>query len=356
MKIKFKNLTQYEKEGIIDFYQTPNSGAQTEEKFNISEYTLHKVLDEFNVNKHSQELIADLRIKTNLQKYGAKNPMQNKQVQDKVKQTCLERYGVENVFANSNIQEKSKQTCMENYGVERPMQSQEIRDKYHNTCLQKYGAENTGQFVKQKREKTMLTKYGTTVPFHVQEFKYKAIQTCLKNYGVDNPSKSSIIQAKKMQTCYTNYGVQYPQQSLEIHKKSTYSSLKSLNRGRYKFNCQIFDSKPELAFYIYNYEKNLDILREPCRLEYYHDGIKHYCFPDFMINGQLLEIKGKHLYDKMLIPNTQDNAKLSCLLDNNVIILLDTECKIYIKYCEDVHGKDFHKKYKNIHIMEDKLK
>lgn len=71
------------------------------------------------------------------------------------------------------------------------------------------------------------------------------------------------------------------------------------------------------------------------------------------MGNNLVEIKGKHLYDKMLIPNTFDNAKLRCMLDNNVTILLDCDCKAYVKYCEEKYGKNFNKKYKN--IMEEHL-
>lgn len=67
-------------------------------------------------------------------------------------------------------------------------------------------------------------------------------------------------------------------------------------------------------------EHNIDIQRNASSFSYSFEGYDHVCFPDFIIDGQLVEIKGDYLFKKMLIENTIENAKYNCLLNNNVEI------------------------------------
>ena len=66
---------------------------------------------------------------TCMKKYGVNNPMQCKEIQDKVKDTNLERYGAENPFGSKEIQDKIKDTNLERHGVEYPTQNEEIKNK-----------------------------------------------------------------------------------------------------------------------------------------------------------------------------------------------------------------------------------
>lgn len=76
---------------------------------------------------------------TNLDKYGVKNPILCKDIQEKQKRTNIERYGAENVFSSKEIQDKIKTTCLDRYDVPYAIQSEDVRDRIRNTCLQKYG-------------------------------------------------------------------------------------------------------------------------------------------------------------------------------------------------------------------------
>ena len=104
-----------------------------------------------------------------------------------------------------------------------------------------------------------------------------------------------------------------------------------INRGfkLYTVDNYYFDSFPELCFYLYHKQANNKIIRSSQQLEYFYNGEKHYYLPDFELDGQLYEIKGDHLFEKMQQPNTLDNAKYKCMLKNNVAILQSED---YLKY------------------------
>ena len=101
----------------------------------------------------------------------------------------------------------------------------------------------------------------------------------------------------------------------------------------------ILDSKPELAYYLWCKETNKHITREPIKLKYFYQDEVHIYFPDFEVDGQLIEVKGDYLFKKMLIPNTLDNAKYNCMLANNVRIITSDEYHYYLSFCENKFGK-----------------
>jgi hypothetical protein len=100
----------------------------------------------------------------------------------------------------------------------------------------------------------------------------------------------------------------------------------------YTADGHFFDSFPELCFYLYHKQLNHSITRTPKQLMYFYNGEKHYYMPDFEIDGQLYEIKGDHLFEKLLQPNTLDNAKYQCMLQNKVRILQSAEYSEYEKW------------------------
>ena len=93
--------------------------------FNIKVgYGLHcsrKCISKSNLTKLKKE-------QSSLKKWGVKNPMQSKEIQDKIKQTNLKKYGVEYAIQNEDVKRKSKETCLEKYGVEYISQSKEFKE------------------------------------------------------------------------------------------------------------------------------------------------------------------------------------------------------------------------------------
>ena len=96
---------------------------------------------------------------------------------------------------------------------------------------------------------------------------------------------------------------------------------------------------------------NIPISRNPVRLKYYVDGKTHYYFPDFEIDGKLIEIKGDHFFKEdgtMCNPfdRTQDEkyeAKHQCGLQHNVEFWQESDYKYAIDwfYAEGYNKEDF---------------
>ena len=278
--------------------------------------------------------------KTCMDKYGVEVPAQNPAIRKKMSEhhdykksfeTCrhtwLEKYGVENVFQLSEMQQKAKQTKLEHrpndpcnhmkqkttmierYGIESALCNSEFRDKGKITKLKKYNDETFTNIDKGK--KTKLIRYGDENYNNSQKHR----ETCIKKYGVDSYSKTS-----------------------EFSKK---------RRGRYVYDNIYFDSSYELAFYLYQkYNDDIDIKRCDLCYSYYVNGVEHKYFPDFIIDGTLYEIKGKHFLQNETLINpfdsSQDNtyaAKYQCMLDNNVVIIDD--CTEFVKWVRNIFGKQF---------------
>lgn len=146
--------------------------------------------------------------KTNLERYGYKSPMKNKEVQYKKEQTNLDRYGVASPLASQELREKGKHTSLTKYGTEYPNQSEVVREKIRQTNLVKYDAEN---------------------PAQSQEVQDKMKQTNLQRYGVENPYASKTVIEKRKKHNLKTYGVEYVSQSEEFKKRMLESRFRTNN-------------------------------------------------------------------------------------------------------------------------------
>ena len=265
---------------------------------------------------------------TCMKKYGVKNPMQCKEIQDKAKDTNLERYGAENPFGSKEIQDKIKGTWQKNYGegiinpfqiesvrdkikktwqknygedIVNVSQVKEIRDKIESTCEERYGVKNPSQAqeIKDKRKKTWQENYGEDIanPFQLESVKEKSKQTLLKNYGTDNPFKSKEIQDKIKKTWQENYGenITHPMQVEEIKNKALDS---------FQFNRTGPSSRAQRYInHILNGILNkhicgllVDIYMEKENIVIEHDGSGHFLTDKF--NGNKTPTKESLLHEK----------------------------------------------------------
>lgn len=209
-----------------------------------------------------------------------------------------------------SYKEKIKNYYINLYGVENPAQAEEIKEKIKATNLERYGVVNVYQSkdIIQKCKDTKLKSYSDSN----YNNRNKASQTCLNRYNV-----STYVQSKKF---------------VETRKR------------KYYLDDMGFDSIPEVAFYVYHRDLGHKIVQEPIQLEYKYDNKKHIYNPDFEVDGQLYEIKGKHFFenDKMINPfdRSQDDlyeAKHQCMLKNNVIIISDFDDYLEYFYSHDIN-------------------
>jgi hypothetical protein len=104
-------------------------------------------------------------------------------------------------------------------------------------------------------------------------------------------------------------------------------------KGWYKnFFC---DSSWELAYVIYCLENNIDIKRNTERREYFFKGKIRGYIPDFIVNSELVEIKGYN----------SDEWEAKHKANPDVKTLYQNEMKPIIKYAVDKYGKDYIKLY-----------
>lgn len=191
-----------------------------------------------------------------------------------------------------------KETCLEKYGVDNPSKTEENKNKYEQTCLEKYGVNNASKNdeVKEKIKKNNKANNEST------RWKYK--QTCLERYGVDNAAKADCVKKKTEETNIKKYGVKAPCQNYNVLKKVF---------KRVKYDGEYFDSTWEVAYWIWCKQNNKDIKRNK---KMYKLKNGKYCHPDFIVNKQLVEIKGDFL-------KKQESYKYKQMFyeENNVLVL-----------------------------------
>ena len=188
---------------------------------------------------------------TNIEKYGCKSSLGNKDVRKKYEETMKERYGYDNPSKVPECRENYKETMNERYGYDNPSKVPELIIKRDQTNLERYGfinpmsneeikkkcddslVKNLGVSnpmfdleTRQKQVATTMKNLGVSYPSQNEEVKQKAKETNLKRYGVDNPAKVEEFKEKAKQTNLERYGYEYATQNPEISNKASKTCLK----------------------------------------------------------------------------------------------------------------------------------
>lgn len=283
---------------------------------------------------------------TNLIKYGGISPMKSRAVSEKVKSTLLNRYGVENPSNIEDVVKKRRETNLKRRGVETPFQSQEVIDKIKLSCLERYGKSNISgtDIWREKVKSTCIQKYGVEHALQSKEVRDKGKQTCLDKYGVEYVSQSPQFRNRVKATFLRKYGVENYSQTPEFHKKA---------HKRYtnpKYPNMTFGSSWEFLVYDFLLENHIDFEYQPeISLPYDYEGTHHTYHPDFIINNNVIEVKGDNFFrinestgkEEMFCPYRDEDwsdekydwmcglyeAKHQCMLKNNVRILRDADIR-----------------------------
>lgn len=200
--------------------------------------------------------------------------------------------------------------------------------------LERYGVKNISQAdeVKKKKEDLSLAKFGTKTPLQNREVKGKIKESLEAHHGLD---WKKVLLNKRKNTCLEKYGVDNPSKLAEVKSKKC---------QRYHYDGYSFRSSYELAFYIYYRDKGCDIKYESIKIPYGD----HIYTPDFVLDGRLIEIKGKHLLDEEgnidssfygKSKEEEDRLKQECMNENNVELITDVSKEI--DYVKSTYGYDF---------------
>lgn len=318
------------------------------------------LLSYYSLSKNGRICPKCLKERNIIQKYGSVEEFY-RQRQEKCKKVWKEKYGVENPSLAESVKKKKKESLINHYGSEGAAQQARLNTQ-KETCIKKYGSvEAMYSIRKEKIKKVFEDKYGVDNPSKIKEFQNKKKQTFLEKYGTEwGGGKSEIIKERMKQTCLEKYGVDNYSQTEEFKNRlKTYNLRKygtewftqteqfqKYRRSIYKFEEEFFDSKTELAYYLYQKSKGVCIKRLPKKLEFQFEGKTYGYYPDFEVNGKLVEIKGSHfLKEDGTWQNPFDHsldglyeAKHQCAIANEVEIIYDKDCKEILKWAEHTVG------------------
>lgn len=333
-------------------------------------HTRDETLKRFNID------IRNLQVICKSHNYTRPQNIVIQQRKEKYKQTCLEKYGVDSNMkldsfikhahtdsANKKRRLSQEKYLVEHYGVHTLGELESVKKSHHTEKFSKSMKNAYNKLSKEQKEqrqekikKTCMDKYG--VPYytctkdckdasHTDESIYKAnnsrVISCLEKYGVEHVLQVEHIKTKVRNTCLEKYGVDSYSKTLEFAKK---------RKQRYFYKDNYFDSSWELAYYIYNIDKGISIIREPVKLEYEYKGKKCYYFPDFKVNDKLIEIKGNQFFkdnDMINIYNIEDkqfSAKYKCAIANDVKFLKHEDVIPCLNYVKNTYGKDYLKSFR----------
>lgn len=290
------------------------------------------VQSQFSSDKKTQ--IIEKKNNTIIKKYGSFENFEAL-IRTKVENTCLAKYGVKNSFCVEEFKNKAKQTYLKKYGTTNYAKTKEFKEKFEKTMLNKYGVKYTLQS-NELRQKGIDTRIKNEGIYYKQNDVAKCKNTKLMRYGNESYNNSE----QHRSTCKKRYGV------------SSYSQTREFQEKRYKHYCYdnaYFDSSWELAVWIYCKDHNIDIEREPTYFDYMYDNKTYRYYPDFLIENQLVEIKGDHLMKAMLEDvNSLDHSKYQCMLENNIKVMTKKDVSLYLKYVKDTYGKNYLREFRLI--------
>ncbi len=282
---------------------------------------------------------------------GLNSTFQLEKTKESAKKTNLERHGVEH-WTN---REKCKQTMLNKTGYEYAFQVPEIKEKMEEKSLKEHGQKLWTN--REKCKQTMLENTGHEYLFQTQNFNDKVKEKCLKNHGVEYNCQRPEVIEKIKQSCIDSFGYSNPMKCPEIRNKT---------KKKFKYKNLNFDSGFELVYYIWLKDHNIEFEYQPnTTFKYEYQGKTYDYCPDFLINGEYIELKGLQFFknkdnnDVMICPYKHKNdteetiewrnglyeAKHQCMLKNGVKIITDLpECYDYIN---KKYGRNYINQFKN---------
>ena len=310
---------------------------------------------------------------------------------NRIGDSIFEKYGARSYAQTAGYREKSKATFIKHYGVDNNMKCEKGRKELRDAYKAKTGYEHNWQNPESRRRgvetakalygedykrhdlvrQTNMKKFGTPYYFQTKEFKDKSRKTNRKNWGTDFSAQSEQVKFKIRLSTMDHLGVPYSMMNAEVKRKrvETYRSIYGVDhpmqcsemrrsvQKRYVYDGIHFDSKPEIAFYVWLKDYGVDFKYQPDEcFDYEFDGMNRRYFPDFKVGDRFYEIKGDHMISESgawICPwdhshDAQYDAKRKCAEANGVVVLTSNEYAKYLKYIDEKYGRGWLDQFKNI--------
>lgn len=252
--------------------------------------------------------------------WASKTDEEKQAIVKKVQDSNLKKYGVK---AYSQTDEW-KNTVPDKISVSNKNHGEEYWEEQHRQGIIKYCENNNIDY------------NNYTNIFQIEQVKEKCAATKEEKYNDRHYTNRKQME----QTCLDRYGFTNAMNCHDIFLKT---------KKKYYYDNRMFDSLPEIAYYIWLTDNNIPFEYQPnIEIKYTYNDKIHYYKPDFKVNGELHEIKGDQFFvnEKMINPfdRSQDdlyNAKYHCMLENNVKIIKTAEYKKYIDFVNKKYTPDF---------------
>lgn len=158
------------------------------------------------------------------------------------------------------------------------------------------------------------------------DFKHQVEKTSLEKYGIATPGQSTNARIKRKITCNKKFGADsYLESEHFNHHKYKFKN----GHSSYRYDELTFDSSWELAFYIYLKHKKIKFVYHPnIVFTYNENGIEKHYHPDFIVNDELIEIKGDMFYD-MQYKFHMSPEKITCIHEHAKVMTADDMKEIF---------------------------
>lgn len=227
--------------------------------------------------------------------------------------------------------------------------SKEFKEKYSKwsdgnfcckNCARSYSTKTKRQEINEKlslKNQGFYYKNGSII--NIKEEYYKNPKLC--------PICGNIIPYEKRnrKTCSIICGRKLTVRNSTYENRGGYRQGSS--RGHHGYYKGIYcDSTYELAYLIYCLDHDINIKRCNDVFEYEYEGKTHKYHPDFIVNGELIEIKGYH--------TELVDIKLESIPDDiQYKILYKEDLKEIFKYVSETYNKRFRDKWNNFYELYD---
>lgn len=176
-------------------------------------------------------------VKSNLERWGATNPMSSVKGKRHHKKKVIEKLGVANAMFLESVKRKHQKNVKTSHNTEEykakasairrvPGFMDKVVAKSKATSIKCYGVDNPMKSKEGRAHWESKTKKWRTVSGKA-EARRRALKTIREKYGVDNVMELGWVKQKMRDTWVENYGVDHPLKDMTVRRKAISAALSS---------------------------------------------------------------------------------------------------------------------------------